>query len=173
MSDLVLRSAVRQLEMLRAGEISIAGTAEAHIWQQIERLNPKLNAFADFDRERVRTRARNGSRLQRDSRGPLHGLPVTVKSSIATAGYTCEIGSLIHKGEIPREDAVVVARLRAAGALILGTTNCPEFLMAYETDNLLHGPTRESVGPGADAGWIERWRIGGDCGGDVGWRVRV
>jgi amidase len=67
---------------------------------------------------------------------------VTIKSSIATAGYRCEIGSLLHKGEIPVEDAVVVARLRAAGALILGTTNCPEFLMAYETANLLHGRTR-------------------------------
>ena len=70
-----------------------------------------------------------------DARGPLHGLPVTVKSSIATAGYKCEIGSRNHEGEIPHEDAVVVVRLRAAGALILGTTNCPEFLMAYETDN--------------------------------------
>src|ERR1019366_7066341 len=49
------------------------------------------------------------------------------------------IGSLIHKGEIPTEDAVVVSRLRTAGALILGTTNCPEFLMAYESANLLHG----------------------------------
>ncbi len=72
----------------------------------------------------------------------LHGLPMTIKSSIATAGYRCEIGSVLNKGDMPREDAVVVARLRAAGALILGTTNCPEFLMAYETANLLHGRTK-------------------------------
>ena len=95
-----------------------------------------------------------------DTRGPLHGLPVTVKSSIATAGYKCEIGSLHHQGEIPREDAVVVARLRAAGALILGTTNCPEFLMAYETDNLLHGATSQSVGSRTHPRRIQRRRIG-------------
>ena len=141
MSGLVLEPAVRQLELLDAGEISVTELAEAHI-QQIERLNPALNAFADFDAERVRERARKhdtwrGTRERR----PLFGLPVTVKSSIATRGLKCEIGSLLHKDEVPHEDAVVVARMRAAGALILGTTNCPEFLMAYETDNLLHGRT--------------------------------
>jgi amidase len=89
----------------------------------------------------VCARGRGGVDGQTEPRGPLFGLPVTVKSSIATAGYKCEIGSLLHQGDVPREDAVVVARLRAAGALILGTTNCPEFLMAYETANLLHGRT--------------------------------
>ena len=106
----MLEPAVRQLEMLRAGEISVRELAEAHI-RQIERLNPQLNAFADFDAERVRARARRLDAVRDDARGPLHGLPVTVKSSIATRDYRCEIGSLIHKGEIPREDAVVVARL--------------------------------------------------------------
>jgi len=139
MNDIVLKPAVQQLKLLRAGEISIPELAEAHI-AQIERLNPRLNAFADFDPERVRAQARHLS-ASKDRIGPLHGLPVTVKSSIATAGCKCEIGSLLHKGDMPNEDAVVVGRLRAAGALILGTTNCPEFLMAYETDNLLHGRT--------------------------------
>jgi amidase len=139
MNEIVLQPATRQLELLRSGEISIAELAEAHI-QQIERLNPQLNVFADFDAERVRAGARKLEE-QQTPRGPLHGLPVTVKSSIATAGYRCEMGSLLHRGEIPQEDAVVVARLRAAGALILGATNCPEFLMAYETANLLHGRT--------------------------------
>src|SRR5271165_2773694 len=139
MSELVLLSAVRQLKLLRAGEVSIAELAEAHIGQ-IERLNPQLKAFADFDAERVRQQARALDAAP-EPRGPLHGLPVTVKSSISTAGYRCEIGSLLNKGYVPREDAVVVARLRAAGALILGATNCPEFLMAYETANLLHGRT--------------------------------
>ena len=154
---LVLQPAVRQLEMLRAREISVAELAEAHI-AQIERLNPQLNAFADFDAERVRAQARAMDAAPDDPRGPLHGLPVTVKSSIATAGYRCEIGSLLHKGEIPREDAVVVARLRAAGALILGTTNCPEFLMAYETANLLHGQTRNP--------WDLERTPGGSSGGE-------
>ena len=139
MNDLVLMPAAQQLEMLRARSVSVVELAEAHI-AQIERLNPRLNAFADFDAERVRAQAAQMD-ASPQSRGPLFGLPVTVKSSIATAGYKCEIGSLLNKGDVPREDAVVVARLRAAGALILGTTNCPEFLMAYETDNLVHGRT--------------------------------
>jgi amidase len=156
MNDVVLASAARQLELLRTGQISVAELAEAHIWQ-IERLNPELNAFADFDAERVRAQAR---RLDagREARGALHGLPVTIKSSIATAGHLCEIGSLLHKGETPGEDAVVVARLRAAGALILGTTNCPEFLMAYETANLLHGCTRNP--------WDLERTPGGSSGGE-------
>lgn len=139
MSDIVLSSAVRQLELLRTGAISVVELAEAYL-KQIARLNPQLNVFADFDAERVRAQARRMD-AQTAARGPLHGLPMTVKSSIATKGYLCEMGSLLHHGEVPAEDAVVVERLRAAGALILGTTNCPEFLMAYETANLLHGRT--------------------------------
>jgi amidase len=158
MNDIVLEPAVRQLELLRSGQISVVELAEAHI-QQIERLNPQLNVFADFDAERVRERARKhdacrGTRSHR----PLFGLPVTVKSSIATRGFKCEIGSLLHKDEVPRQDAVVVARLRAAGALILGTTNCPEFLMAYETANLLHGRT--------DNPWDLGRTPGGSSGGE-------
>ena len=141
MSGITIEPATRQLELLRSGEISVLELAEAHI-EQITRLNPQLNAFSDFDAERVRERARKHDAWRgTHSRRPLFGLPVTVKSSIATRGFKCEIGSLLHEGDIPKEDAVVVARLRAAGALILGTTNCPEFLMAYETDNLLHGCT--------------------------------
>ncbi len=156
MNDVVLVSAARQLELLRKGEISVAELAEAHI-QQIERLNPQINAFADFDAERVRAQARRLD-AEQGARGALHGLPVSIKSSIATAGYRCEIGSLLHKGDIPREDAVVVARLRAAGALILGTTNCPEFLMAYETANLLYGRTRNP--------WDLERTPGGSSGGE-------
>jgi amidase len=181
MNDVVLESATRQLELLRSGEISVVELAEAHI-RQIERLNPQLNAFADFDAERVRERARKhdawrGTR----SRRPLFGLPVTVKSSIAARGFKCEIGSLLHKGDVPAEDAVVVARLRAAGALILGTTNCPEFLMAYETANLLHGQTRNPWDlertPGGSSGGesaaISAGLSAGGLGSDSGGSVRV
>jgi amidase len=177
MSEIVLAPAVDQLELLRSGQISIVELSEAYI-RQIERLNPQLNAFADFDAERVRKQAK----LLQESkapRGPLHGLPVTVKSSISTAGYRCEIGSLLHKGEIPTEDAVVVARLRAAGALILGTTNCPEFLMAYESANRLHGrvcnPWDLARTPGGSSGGeasaiaagLSACGLGSDSGGSV------
>jgi amidase len=178
-NDVVLAPATRLLELARTGQISVTELAEAHI-RQIERLNPELNAFADFDAERVRAEARRLDAAP-EPRGPLHGLPVTVKSSIATAGYRCEIGSLLHKGETANEDAVVVARLRAAGALILGTTNCPEFLMAYETANRLHGRTRNpwdlERSPGGSSGGesaaIAAGMSAAGLGSDSGGSVRV
>jgi len=158
MNEIVLLPATRQLELLRAGEISVVELAEAHICQ-INRLNPDLNVFADFDADRVLTRAKQHDEWRgHHERRPLFGLPVTVKSSIAARGLKCEIGSLLNKGNVPTEDAVVVARLRAAGALILGTTNCPEFLMAYETANLLHGRTRNP--------WDLERTSGGSSGGE-------
>ncbi|MFP5234484.1 MAG: amidase [Acidobacteriota bacterium] len=180
MTDLVLKPAARQLEMLRSGAVSIAELAEAHI-AQIERLAPRLNVFADFDADRVRAQARALELAESDARGPLHGLPVTVKSSIATVGYRCEIGSVLNEGDVPREDAVVVARMRAAGALILGTTNCPEFLMAYETANLLHGQTSNpwdlERSPGGSSGGesaaIAAGMSAAGLGSDSGGSVRV
>lgn len=158
MSQLSLEPAVRQLELLRSGAVTVSELAEAHI-RQIERLNPALNALVDFDADKVRERARKHDDWRgTPARRPLFGLPVTVKSSIATRGMKCEIGSLLHKGEIPEHDALAVARLRAAGALILGTTNCPEFLMAYETDNLLHGRTNNP--------WDLERTPGGSSGGE-------
>lgn len=174
--SLVLESAMRQLARLRAGEVSIPELAEAHL-AQIERLNARLNVFADFDAERVR---REAARLAAGPvGGPLHGLPVTVKSSISTAGFKCEIGSLLNEGDVPGDDAVVVARLRNAGALILGTTNCPEFLMAYESANLLHGrvsnPWDLERTPGGSSGGesaaiaagLSAAGLGSDSGGSV------
>ncbi len=154
--DLVLAPAATQLELIRAGKLSALELTDACI-RQIERLNPELNVFADFDPERARKQARtlDGARK---NRGALHGLPVTIKSSIATAGHRCEIGSLLHKDEVAREDAVAVARLRAAGAVILGTTNCPELLMAYETENDLYGQTRNP--------WDVTRTAGGSSGGE-------
>jgi len=176
-TELVLLPALRQLELLRDGKLSVVELAESHI-RQIERLEPQLNAFSDFDTERVRAQAKQLDAFDGE-RGPLHGLPVTVKSSIATAGYRCEIGSLLRKGDVPHEDAVVVARMRAAGALILGTTNCPEFLMAYETANLLHGRTNNpwdlERSPGGSSGGesaaisagLSAAGLGSDSGGSV------
>jgi amidase len=181
MSDLVFEPAVRQLELLRTGAISVVELAEAHM-AQIERLNPALNALVDFDADKVRARARlHDAWRGTHARRPLFGLPVTVKSSIATRGMKCEIGSLLHKGETAAHDAAAVARLRAAGALILGTTNCPEFLMAYETDNLLHGQTRNpwdlgrSPGgsSGGEAAAIAAGMSAAGLGSDSGGSVRV
>jgi Asp-tRNA(Asn)/Glu-tRNA(Gln) amidotransferase A subunit family amidase len=156
MSDLVLQSAVDLLAMISARKLSPLELAEEHILQ-IKRLNPQLNALIDFDEQRIRTQAIS---LEKNSapHAPLRGLPMTVKAAIAVAGHRCETGSLLNKGHIPREDAVVVARMREAGAVVLGTTNCPEFLMAYETDNLLYGRTSNP--------WDLTRTAGGSSGGE-------
>ena len=153
MNGLTVLPAVELLSMLRRKQISPLELADEYI-QQIERLNPQLNALVDFDAERVRAQAR----ALENSSGPLFGLPMTIKSSIATAGYRCEIGSLLHRGNKPHEDATVVDRLKRAGGLILGTTNCPEFLMAYETDNRLYGRTANP--------WDLERTAGGSSGGE-------
>ena len=179
MSDIVFAPATKQLEFIRERRLSISELAEAHI-RQIEKLNPKLGALVDFDAGRVREQARRLD-ASGEPRGPLHGLPVTIKSSISTAGYRCEIGSTLRKGDIPTEDSVAVARLRAAGALILGTTNCPEFLMAYETENLLYGracnPWDLERTPGGSSGGesaaIAAGLSAGGLGSDSGGSVRV
>jgi amidase len=150
------QSAVDLLELLRAKKISALELAGEHI-RQIERLNSQINALVDFDPDRVRAQAQlidSASAIT----GPLAGLPVTVKSSISTAGHRCEIGSVVNRGSIPQSDAPVVARLRQAGAVILGTTNCPEYLMAYVTDNILHGRTNNP--------WNLDYTPGGSSGGE-------
>jgi Asp-tRNA(Asn)/Glu-tRNA(Gln) amidotransferase A subunit family amidase len=151
MSVALLR-AVEQLALLREGKLSPMELAEEHI-ARIERFNPSLNALVDFDAERVRQQARTVKP------GALSGLPLTIKASIATAGYRCEIGSELHRGHVPDQDAVAVARLRDAGAIILGTTNCPELLMAYETDNRLYGRTNNP--------WDLERTAGGSSGGEA------
>jgi Asp-tRNA(Asn)/Glu-tRNA(Gln) amidotransferase A subunit family amidase len=156
MNGLTVLPAVEVLAMLRRKQISPLELADEYILQ-IERLNPQLHALVDFDAERVRDQARA---LQDASgiRGPLFGLPMTIKASIATAGYRCELGSLLHRGHVPRENATVVDRAIQAGGLILGTTNCPEFLMAYETDNRLYGRTANP--------WDGERTAGGSSGGE-------
>lgn len=150
--SVALLSAVEQLALLKRGEISPLELAEEHIGR-IERLNPGLNALVDFNPDRVRSQA------SQPQRGPLAGLPITIKSSIAVKGYKCEIGSTLNRGVTPVQDAEAVARLRTAGVTLIGTTNCPEFLMAYETDNLLYGRTANP--------WNLDHSAGGSSGGEA------
>jgi Asp-tRNA(Asn)/Glu-tRNA(Gln) amidotransferase A subunit family amidase len=156
LSDLLTQPAVDLLALLAAKKISALELAEMHI-QRIKQLNPRLNAVVDFDPEAIRRQAMELD-CSKAPRGPLHGLPLTVKSSISVAGNLCETGSLFNKGHRPTSDAEAVTRLRSAGALILGTTNCPEFLMAYETDNRLYGRTSNP--------WDLTRTAGGSSGGE-------
>ncbi|HZD33156.1 MAG TPA: amidase, partial [Candidatus Angelobacter sp.] len=173
------QSAVELLALLRTRNISALELADEYI-RQIERLNPRINALVDFDPERVRSQASavDGST---GKLGPLAGLPMTIKASISTADHRCEIGSLVNRGTVAPKDATVVARLRAAGAVILGTTNCPEYLMAYVTDNRLYGRTNNpwnlDYTPGGSSGGesaaIAAGMSAGGQGSDSGGSVRV
>lgn len=179
MKPVTQQSACELLVLLGRKKISALELADEYIGR-IECLNPRINALVDFDPERVRTQARSVDSASRPV-GALAGLPVTVKSSISTAGHLCEIGSLVNRGNIPAKDATVVARLRQAGAVILGTTNCSEYLMAYVTENLLHGRTNNpwnlDYTPGGSSGGesaaIAAGMSAGGLGSDSGGSVRV
>src|SRR6266853_4202516 len=141
-SNPLLLSAREIAEQIRRKEVSPVEVALTHL-DRIERLNPELNAFVDYQPEAVLAQARDAERaiLRGDELGPLHGVPLSIKSAIDVAGHLCEAGTRLRAGHISAEDAPLVARLRAAGAVILGVTNTPELLMAWETDNLLYGKT--------------------------------
>jgi Asp-tRNA(Asn)/Glu-tRNA(Gln) amidotransferase A subunit family amidase len=178
LSDLLTQPAVDLLALLTAKKISALELAEMHI-ERIEQLNPQLNALVDFDPDEIRRDARTLDNAP-SARGALHGFPLTIKSSISVAGRLCETGSVFNKGRRPTSDAETVRRLREAGAVILGTTNCPEFLMAYETDNRLYGRTsnpwdltRTSGGSsGGESAAIAAGLSAGGVGSDGGGSVR-
>lgn len=150
---------------------------------RIERLNPKLNAFVDYQPEVVLAQAYEAEKAIRrgDELGPLHGVPLSIKSSIDVAGHRCESGTRLRAGRIATEDASLVARLRNSGAIILGVTNAPELLMAWETDNLLYGRTnnpwdltRTAGGSsGGESAAIAAGLSAGGVGSDGGGSIRV
>jgi Asp-tRNA(Asn)/Glu-tRNA(Gln) amidotransferase A subunit family amidase len=113
--------------------------------------------------------------------GPLHGIPISIKSSMAVAGMLCESGTRLRAGFVPVLDAPLVERLRAAGAIVMGVTNTPEFLMAWETDNLLYGRTNNpwdlqrtpGGSSGGEAAAIAAGMSAGGVGSDGGGSIRV
>jgi len=159
MTDPTFLSAVNMAAHIRAKKISPLELAEAHL-SKIEHLNPKLNAFAQLDPDRVRREARaaEDAIAKGEAVGPLHGVPISIKSSIEVAGMRCEAGTRLRAGFVARQDAPLVERLRKAGAIVLGTTNTPEILMAWETNNLLYGRTNSP--------WSLEYTAGGSSGGE-------
>ena len=148
------------IERLKKKEISPVELAKAHL-QRIETLQPKLNAFVHVDGESALARARatesafqNGQPL-----GLLAGIPLSMKSNIDVAGWPCPAGSLLRKDYVPSTNAVLVDRLEAQGAIILGNTNVPEFLMSYETDSRIQGKTPNP--------WNLAYSAGGSSGGEA------
>jgi Asp-tRNA(Asn)/Glu-tRNA(Gln) amidotransferase A subunit family amidase len=182
MHDLTYLPAVTMAEHIRTGKISPTELVNAHL-SRIEKLNPALNAFVQVDVEGARHQAcaaedaiTRGSAL-----GPLHGVPISIKSSIEVAEFRCEAGTKLRAGIVASIDAPLVSRLRKAGAIILGLTNTPELLMAWETDNLLYGRTNSPWGlartpggsSGGEAAAIASGCSAGGVGSDGGGSIRV
>ena len=169
-------------QQIREKKIRPLELVESHL-AKIERLNPKLNAFIEIDPERVRRESRAAEEMvsKRRQLGPLHGVPVSIKSSVEVEGYRCEAGTQLRAGVIAQQDAPLVARLRRAGAVVLGTTNSPEFLMAWETDNRLYGRTNSpwdlnrtpGGSSGGEAAAIAAGMSAGGVGSDGGGSIRV
>jgi Asp-tRNA(Asn)/Glu-tRNA(Gln) amidotransferase A subunit family amidase len=182
MSELTSLSASQMAEQIRNKKISPVELVEAHL-ARIENLNPKINAFVEIDGECALKQARDAESavMQNQSLGPLHGVPISIKSSIDVAGMRCEAGTKLRAGCVAQADAPLVTRLRSAGAIILGVTNTPELLMAWETDNLLYGRTNNpwdlartpGGSSGGEAAAIASGCSAGGVGSDGGGSIRV
>jgi len=169
-------------DQIRSKEISPREVIDAHL-DRIETLQPKLNAFVHVDAEGARRQAQAAETaiLRGDAVGVLHGVPISIKSCVDVAGWPCPAGSRLRADYVASEDAVLVSRLRTAGAILVGNTNVPEFLMAYETDNALSGKTsnpwelsRSAGGSsGGEAAAIASGCSMGGVGSDGGGSVRV
>jgi Asp-tRNA(Asn)/Glu-tRNA(Gln) amidotransferase A subunit family amidase len=182
MRELNFLSAVSMAEKIRRKDLSPVELIDAHL-SRIEELNPSLNAFVQVDAAGARKQAQAAEAAveRREELGPLHGVPLSIKSSIEVAGMRCESGSKARAGIVAAQDAPLVSRLRQAGAIILGLTNTPEMLMAWETDNLLYGRTNNpwdlSRTPGGSSGGeaaaIAAGMSAGGVGSDGGGSIRV
>ncbi len=167
---------------IRAKKFSPVEVVEAHL-ERIAELQPKLNAFVHLDAKGARRQARAAevAVMRSEALGPLHGVALTIKSCIDASGWPAPAGSLLRKDYVAQGDAPLVARLRAAGAIVLGNTNTPEYLMAYETDNSLSGKTsnpwnlERSAGgsSGGEAAAISSGCSAGGVGSDGGGSIRV
>jgi amidase len=124
---------------IAAREVSAREVVEAHL-ARIEAVNPRVNAVVALDAERALAAAAAADGA-REPLGPLHGVPFTVKDTLAAAGLPMTMGAAERAGVVAEADATVVARMRAAGAILLGKTNCPPYGGGIETDNPVHGRT--------------------------------
>src|SRR5215475_11479256 len=179
--DPCFQTATRLARDIRSGKLGSLEATEAHL-QRIARLNGPINALVVVDRERAvkaakaadRARGKKGAKL-----GPLHGVPITIKEAFDVAGLHTTSSHPPLKDNVATSDASLVARLRAAGAIILGKTNVPELCADFQTDSPLFGPslnpwdTRRSAGGstgGGGAGVAARLsplELGSDIGGSV------
>jgi Asp-tRNA(Asn)/Glu-tRNA(Gln) amidotransferase A subunit family amidase len=166
---------------MRSRQASPVEVVAAHL-RRIDEINPSLNAIVTIAPDAIdRARAAEEMIASGNEVGALAGLPVTVKDTIDTAGLLTTSGSGLRAAHVPQRDAPVVARLIAAGAIILGKTNTPEMAIPYETDNQLFGrtnhpedPTRTPGGSsGGEAAAIAAHLSPAGIGSDLSGSIRV
>jgi amidase len=150
-------SATELVARIRRRDLSVTEVVDAHL-AQIERVNPAVNAVVTVTAERAReeARARDAGLARGVVPGPLFGLPVAHKDLVATRGVRTTYGSLIYRDHVPAADALVVERLRAAGAVMIGKTNTPEFGAGSQTFNEVFGRT------------VNPYDVSKTCGGSSG-----
>ena len=150
-------SATSLARAIRTGLLSSEEVVE-HYLQRINALNGTLNAIVQPDSEGAIAAARRADQQRASGMelGALHGVPITIKDSLDTAGMVSTAGTLGRAAFVPPADATVVARLKSAGAIVLGKTNTPELTFSLETDNLVYGrtvnPYDTSRSPGGSSG---------------------
>jgi len=170
------------VSMVRDGFVSPVELVEAHL-RQIESRNPALNAFVTVRAEQALAEAKAcGAALARDEPlGLLHGVPITVKDSFDVAGLPTRAGSRLRTAHPAARHSTAVARLVSEGAILLGTTNTPELLASYETDNAITGRTNNpwdlertpGGSSGGEASAIAALCSPGGLGSDGGGSIRV
>lgn len=175
-------SAIELASLIRQKELSPVEVVDDYL-QRIEKLNPALNAFVCVNGEEARAQARQAELMvkQADEDKPLLGLPITIKSCIDVRGMLCEAGSRLRSGYIASDDATLVKRLKQAGAIVIGNTVVPEMLLAYHTENELHGRTNNpwaldrtpGGSSGGEAAAIAACMSAGGIGSDGGGSIRV
>lgn len=157
MNDLLRLSACSLARLIRDREVTSAETVSAHL-RRIRETNPRINAVVGLLTESAREQAMTADEAvgRGDVLPPLHGVPVTIKDTIDTAGVVTTSGLTGRRNHVPTDDATVVSRLKKAGAIIIGKTNTPELALCDDTDNLVYGLTHNphdlSRTPGSSSG---------------------
>jgi amidase len=182
MTQLPFRSATELVAAVRGGEISSSELLECYL-SRIEALNPGLGAVVTLDAERARREAADADRRLAggDEVGPLHGLPVTVKDCLETAGMRTTCGAAELAEYVPGCDAEAVGRLRRAGAIVAGKTNLPAWASDCQSYNELFGTTNNpwdaARTPGGSSGGAAAAVAAGLCalelGSDLGGSLRI
>lgn len=157
-NELFFNDATELAQQIRNGDVSPVEVVKAHL-DRIEQTNPQVNAIVTLA-ENALSEAKAAEQAVRSGQplGPLHGVPFTVKDSIDTAGVMTQRGSPIFRHRMPSQDATSVARMKAAGGILLAKSNLPEFSYWIESDNLLSGRTNNP--------WDLTRTPGGSSGGE-------